>query len=757
MPQIINTNIASLNAQRNLDTSQSSNTSALQRLSSGLRINSAKDDAAGLSISTGFSSQTRGLAVAIRNAGDGVSLAQTAEGALGAMTENLQRIRELAVQSSNLTNDPGNRISLQNEVEQRLAEIRRTAEETNFNGRNLLDGGFGGAFQIGANAGDTVDIQISELTTARLGASDQVGVSAIGNDDSIANGDLSINGVQIGVSSASDDSFSRVNASASGIAKAAAINRYSAETGVTAYANPNEVNGFAMSAANGATSATVQINGVDISLQSTANSTDAERASTRNSTIAAINAKAEQTGVTAVDGGDKNGVILVAENGQNIVMISTYATSVDGSSNLASFGLAMAATTGSNLTNLTGTNSGVYEGGYTLVADGATDRIEITGGQGVGSGDLERSGLAAGSYTRETAVYTTEAGSVVPTSAATVAVALAADKALDEGDLVINGVTIGASTSTDDKASDTAASASNASGSAIAIAAAINRASDNTGVKASVNETVVVGVTGAAPATAAAAGVNLDIAINGVDIGTVVSQGDLDKDRQSTINAINAKAGQTGVMAEDNGEGITLRAADGRNISVVIDGTQGSGAATTGSFGLDADVDGIGIGATGGDALGVFASVAETTYGTVRLESAGTIDIDAGSNGTAGLEDSGFARGEYGGGEDGQYLDEIDITTFEGAQAAITAIDNALETVNAQRSELGALQNRFESTISNLQITSENLTAANSRIRDADFAAETAELSRSQVLQQAGISVLAQANQRPQQVLSLLG
>ena len=653
MPQIINTNIASLNAQRNLDTSQNSNTSALQRLSSGLRINSAKDDAAGLSISTGFSSQTRGLAVAIRNAGDGVSLAQTAEGALGAMTENLQRIRELAVQSSNLTNDEGNRISLQNEVEQRLAEIRRTAEETNFNGRNLLDGGFGGAFQIGANAGDTVDIQISALTTARLGASDQVGVSAIGSDDSISNGDLSINGVQIGVSSASDDSFSRVNASASGIAKAAAINRYSAETGVTAHANPNEVNGFAMSAAAGATSATIHINGVNISLQATANSTDAERASTRNSTIAAINAKAEQTGVTAIDGGDKNGVILVAENGQNIVMTSTYAAAAAGSSNLASFGLAAAATTGTataaGMGTLAGTSAGVYEGGYTLVANGATDRIEISGGQGVGSGDLTRSGLAEGTYTRETAVYTTVATDVSVAASSTEAAVLA--KALDEGDLVINGVTIGASTSTDDQATDITANSSNAAGSAIAIAAAINRASDNTGVEALVNETVVVGMTGAAPATAATSGTTLAIAINGVDIGSVVSQGDLDKDRLSTISAINAKAGQTGVMAEDNGEGITLRAADGRNISVVIDSAT-AGAAASGAFGLDSDVEGIGAGA-GGGAFAVMATGAETTYGTVRLESAGTIDIDAGSKGTAGLEDSGFARGEYGGGEDG--------------------------------------------------------------------------------------------------------
>ena len=142
MPQIINTNIASINAQRNLDKSQSANQTALQRLSSGLRINSAKDDAAGLAISTRFTSQIKGLNVATRNAGDGIALAQTAEGALGSINDSLQRIRELAVQSANATNSDVDRDALQAEVNQLVAEISRTAEETDFNGRKLLDGSF---------------------------------------------------------------------------------------------------------------------------------------------------------------------------------------------------------------------------------------------------------------------------------------------------------------------------------------------------------------------------------------------------------------------------------------------------------------------------------------------------------------------------------------------------------------------------------------------------------------------------------------
>ncbi|MFT7293833.1 MAG: flagellin, partial [Pseudohongiellaceae bacterium] len=195
MPQIINTNIASLTAQRNLDKSQSANQQALSRLSSGLRINSSKDDAAGLAISTRFTSQIKGLGVAIRNVGDGVSLAQTADGALGTMTDNLQRIRELSIQSANATNSDVDREALQAEVTQLVAEISRTGEQTTFNGIKLLDGEFDATFQIGANVGETVSFGISELTADSLGGGKSAGVSALGNSNALNNGDLVINGV----------------------------------------------------------------------------------------------------------------------------------------------------------------------------------------------------------------------------------------------------------------------------------------------------------------------------------------------------------------------------------------------------------------------------------------------------------------------------------------------------------------------------------------------------------------------------------
>ncbi|MGC3965080.1 MAG: flagellin [Rhodocyclaceae bacterium] len=236
MAMTINTNVASLNAQRNLTTSQSSLSTSLQRLSSGLRINSAKDDAAGLAISERMTTQVRGLTQAIRNANDGVSLAQTAEGALGEISNDLQRIRELAVQASNGTNTQSDRDALDAEVKQLQAEIQRVAEQTSFNGNKLLDGSFTGVqFQIGANAGETIGIStIMNAQTAALGGtltrftSTIDATSLTGYATGIAAGDLTINGVDVG----------KVDPAANAQERAAqiteAINRVSSTTGVGA-------------------------------------------------------------------------------------------------------------------------------------------------------------------------------------------------------------------------------------------------------------------------------------------------------------------------------------------------------------------------------------------------------------------------------------------------------------------------------------------------------------------------------------------
>ena len=179
MAMSINTNVASINAQRNLNTSGATLGTTMQRLSSGLRVNSAKDDAAGLAISERMTTQTRGLTVASRNANDGISLAQTAEGALGKVGDMLQRMRELAVQAGNATNSESDREKLQGELHQLREEVDRISKTTTFNGRKLLDGSFnGGVFQVGANSGE--NITVGALANTKV---DQLGVSNYHTND----------------------------------------------------------------------------------------------------------------------------------------------------------------------------------------------------------------------------------------------------------------------------------------------------------------------------------------------------------------------------------------------------------------------------------------------------------------------------------------------------------------------------------------------------------------------------------------------
>ena len=188
MPMTINTNINSLNAQRNLNSSQGSLATSMQRLSSGLRVNSAKDDAAGLAIAERMNTQVRGLNVAARNANDGISLAQTAEGSLGKIGDMLQRMRELAVQSSNATNSQTDRDALQAEVTALKDEIDRVADQTSFNGTKLLDGTFASQqFQVGANAGETISVNsIADASLAQLGGTTNIATTSAAAPESPA-------------------------------------------------------------------------------------------------------------------------------------------------------------------------------------------------------------------------------------------------------------------------------------------------------------------------------------------------------------------------------------------------------------------------------------------------------------------------------------------------------------------------------------------------------------------------------------------
>ena len=312
MGLFINSNIASLGAQRNLNGATSDLGRSFQRLSSGLRINSARDDAAGLAIASRFTSQIRGLNQAVRNTNDGISLAQTAEGALQESNNILQRMRELAVQSANDTNTASDRESLQAEVDQLLAEVDRIAGSTTFNGQSILDGSFTGAkFHVGANARETIAVSTTDARTSTLGRqarNDGVAVTMA----ALAEDDLVINSVSIRATVATDDTLSTSQATASAIAKATAINDASAFTGVRAIVGESSVTGTAIISATTLDSTNnLVINGQTITGFNVQDN-DAD-----GKLVDAINAVADTTGVVASFNSDRQ-LVLTAADGRNI-------------------------------------------------------------------------------------------------------------------------------------------------------------------------------------------------------------------------------------------------------------------------------------------------------------------------------------------------------------------------------------------------------------------------------------------------------
>ena len=318
----INTNVMSLNAQRNLGKSQGALANSMQRLSSGLRINSAKDDAAGLAISDRMTSQIRGLNQAARNANDGISLAQTAEGALNESTNILQRMRELAIQSANDTNTSSDRASLQAEVSQLQSELDRIADTTTFNGKNLLDGTFSGAkFQVGANANQVISFSVSsakstDLGTNRIEADGGVMQEAVDIATTVRTAN-DFTGTQVTLAGTfNGEAYDEDITLTSGDTAeeiASSINSSSDTTGVTATAMTKaEISAVT----SGATSLT--LNGTVIA--ATVDGTDL------TTLVSAINEKSASTGVTAEFGDDKTSLILTVADGDDII-ITDYTNS----------------------------------------------------------------------------------------------------------------------------------------------------------------------------------------------------------------------------------------------------------------------------------------------------------------------------------------------------------------------------------------------------------------------------------------------
>lgn len=635
MPQVINTNIMSLNAQRQLDKSQRAQNQAMERLSSGLRVNSAKDDAAGLSIATGMESQTRGLNQAIRNANDGISMAQTAEGAMDEMTNIMQRMRELAVQSANDTNSASNRASIQKEVDQLYSELDRIANTTQFNGVVLLNGSAGQTnLQIGANSGESLSFSIDAVTTKDLNLNAVSGLGELngGRIDSTATitaSSITINGVVISAS----------GQMSAGVMEAA-INAKKGLTGVTADAY-NVLNG------------TGNQNGVTAGL--TINNIVLGATSSMQDLVNQIN-QAVPGVVAAID--RQGGLSLTNDTGAAITVASG-----------AQIGLV----------------DGTYGGYLSLTsADGSEIKTGIVSSTGT-TADLQAIGFNASSGSDDV-----KGGSVLTTAVVA-----------NDG-IKINGVELGAVTGT----------------SAADKAFAINALRDKTGVEASAKTEVKLSITMPLPAAAS------NSTINGVNLVGLGVAGTVD----SAVSIINS-LGIAGVVASADEAGkLVLTSQSGQDIKLA-------------------------------DTANAFGGGTTTFTGEITLKGDNGRDVVITSNASdqaaqaAALDKLGLTSQ---GGDETAIGSGLSVLTATNASNTIERIDDALNKISDSRANLGAVQNRLTSTISNLANVSQNTAAAKSRIMDADFAAETSMMSKAQVLQQAGTAMLAQANASNQGVLSLL-
>jgi flagellin len=817
---VINTNVKALAAQASMSNVNKSMETAMERLSTGIRINSAKDDAAGLAIALRMTADIRGTAVAIRNANDGISLSQTAEGGLGQINDILQRMRELAVQSSNGTASADNRAASQLEITQLKQEIDTIAGRTNFNGIKLLEGNASKMnIQTGVNAGDMMTMSIAASRTTDLGIGGRASLTATGQTGpqgalakQLNAGDLIINGVQVGASNELDDTVSAAvpevakftfagtqtdtgknivvdgttafpgaagyssptvardaflthynaiatanyiatadgaagvrltskttgnvanlatitgtsptdmvasttptilqgggDKASSAIAKVAAINAVSAQSGVSASVGKTIVSGTSQGSSGTALTGSVIINGVTTGDFSTTTDAGVSRANT----VAAINLITNQTGVRAVDTGDiAKGVQLIADDGRNVTV--SYKTLTAAATGLGA--------------------EGVATGSYQLTSISGAPIVLSSSS----SGTIANAGVTAGTYAANVSTVT----AVARTVATTAAPAASTSGVLAAGTMRINGIAIDAAVTASDTASNVEATSSSKSASAIAIAAAINAKTGLTGVTAKAEPNIIVGTTFTNNS------LDKTVRLNGVSIAITAAQA---ATRGGVVTEINKVSGQTGVVASDNGRGLTLTAADGRNISLAVVTNTGTADGRANSIGIDS-ANTFSIAA----ATATTFADAFTTYGSVTLTSELAFNLEGGSDGNQSFASLGFKTGTVGGANNGIKIANVDVGTQTGAQLAITALDAAMKTVSMSQAQLGAYQNRLDSAIANLTEGSTNMNASRSRVLDTDYAKESTNLAKAQIISQAATAMLAQANQSAQSVLALL-
>jgi flagellin len=685
MALVINTNVMSLNAQRNLTTSGNQLATSLQRLSSGLRINSAKDDAAGLAISERMTTQISGLNQAVRNANDGISLAQTTESALQEVTNNLQRIRELAVQSANATNSDSDRAALDQEVQQRIAEINRIASQTSFNGRKVLDGSFGNAvFQVGANAGETISVGLS--TNMRASAVGQIATTTSGDISGLFTSGVTVSGgnFTVGGQAVADGTYTSAAQLANAIDALGIAD-------LTVEVVGNEIR------FTNAGNAAVAIGGAGnpLGITEVAAGTTGAQATSGSYTTASFDFS---TPVTPLDPGTSASVTLAAADysGGNALSFEVDGVAVTLNDDLQLADADARAQALEDAINNTALD------GYTVTHDGAGN-FTISGPTAAA---VELNGLNAGAQTAFGLVGAGPHAGTAGTAAVYTTFSVDGNNVvLDDDYTDIDGLVAAV-----DAQLGAAYEVDNDGDQLIIRMVATGSASE---------APVIANVSGAAAFTG---GTSVDGEDAGAVTPTVVTTSGLGASFASSSMTLAAGAFLIQI---------------GSNDAIDLEGTYESGQAL-------ADEINTRVG-------GAFASF-DATANTLSLASLEDITLSGTEYGTG----FGFAAATATVDADTGSLATANVINVQGANSTILRVDAALTAVSSLRSTLGAIQNRFQSTINSLQAVSENLTASRSRIQDTDFAAETAALTRAQILQQAGTAMVAQANSAPQNVLSLL-
>jgi flagellin len=687
----INTNIGAQVAQKNMLDNTKQLDEAMARLSSGKRINSAADDAAGSAIASKMEAQVRSMGVAIRNSNDAISLTQTAEGALGEVETMLQRMRELAVQAGNDTLNASDRTQVQAEMDQLSAEINSISANTNYNGNKLLDGSVQSMnFQIGVNATDTLGVALQNSSVSALGVGSSVIGSAITSERmvaitaSIAAADIKINGENFSAALLDVDSTSsfngdgRVDATGFGDTDNSANGGKVANTIAQVINTNSHVHGATATAFNKvvgngtfALTGTLVVNDVTLNVDSSTSRADFVK--TVNENVAGVVASLD--GVKIVFSNDDGDEIKISSGGAEIGMTDdTYGGYVSISNN-----------DGSDVK----IESGSVENGYGASAAG------------------ERTDLGLIGFNKMTG--TTLTSSVVTTT-----------ELATSHNVKINGVAIG------DSASDSAGDK----------ATAINAA--DAGVTASAKTVVRISVDLVTPSDGTDMSDTADASINGITTN-LSSVTDIDG-LVTTINT--ALDGKVDIVATTDTDGmLVLTSNSGLNITV-------AGGTETAIFDAAQAADGTAFTVSNSDfvAFGVL---------TLSSDDGSSIVLEDGEIGSAhvGLDTLGLQSQSQ---NASTTIEGLSVSSVATSQAALSALDTAIDKVSSFRASFGAYENRLDAVINNLTTLQVNTDAARSRIEDADFAKETTKMTKAQILSQAATSMLAQANASKQSLLALL-